>query len=193
MRITDLPIDWRQRLTDASFREAVFQFHVDTGGKSSGRRLANHEFPKRNIGYSEDMGRKMRKWTVQGYIIISPRNTDYIPQRDALVRALEADGPGWLKLPTFEPELVMCESYSCEETRQKGGYVSFNMTFCERGKPIAADVQQATQSTVTTAATELSTATTTWVDSVIQVQGRGGAPGSALSLTAADAFMSSFN
>ena len=55
----------------------------------------------------------------------------------------------------------MCKSYSCEETRQKGGYVSFNMTFCERGKPIAADVQQATQSTVTTAATELSTATTT--------------------------------
>jgi prophage DNA circulation protein len=125
MNIKELPIDWRQRLTDASFREAVFQFHVDSGGKAGGRRIASHEFPKRNIPYSEDMGRKMRKWTVQGYIIISPGNTDYIPRRDALVRALEADGPGWLKLPTFEPELVMCESYSAE-TRRRAATVVFN-------------------------------------------------------------------
>ena len=125
MNIRELPIDWRKKLTPAYFREAEFGYHVEAGGKASGRRVALHEFPKRNEPYSEDMGRKLRKWTVQGYLIIWPGNTDYIPQRDALVAALEADGPGWLKLPTFEPEFVMCEFYSCEETKQKGGYVSF--------------------------------------------------------------------
>jgi prophage DNA circulation protein len=164
MLITELPIEWRQHLTPASFRQAIFQFHVESGGKASGRRVAIHEFPKRNEPYTEDMGRKVRKWTVQGYIIISPFNTDYIPQRDALVEALEADGPGWLKLPTFEPELVMVDGYTCEESREKGGFVTFNMTFCERGRPVAYDVQEDTSQQVSVASNQAQHRMTAWID-----------------------------
>lgn len=191
MKITELPIDWRKKLSPASFRDAIFQFHVDSGGKASGRRIANHEFPKRNTPYSEDMGRKQRKWNVQGYIIISPGNTDYIPQRDALVRALEADGPGWLKLPTFDPEFVMCESYSCEETKDKGGYVAFTMSFCERGKPVAFDVQPDTRGLVGQSYTELGQASRAWLNEMIKTSGSG--PFSSMNQQAVTEFMKGFN
>lgn len=156
MRITDLPIDWRQRLTPASFRGAIF--HVETGGRASGRRVALHEFPKRNEPYAEDMGRKAVRWSCQGYIIVSPFETDYIPARDALYTALEADGPGWLKLPTFDPMLVMVEQYKVDETREKGGIAVFDMVFVERGKPVSYDVQPDTQQQVSDAASEAQSA-----------------------------------
>lgn len=192
MNIRELPIEWREKhLTPASFREAEFQFHVDSGGKSSGRRVAPHEFPKRNTPYAEDMGRKMRKWTVQGYIIINPLDTDYVPRRDALIEALEADGPGWLKLPTFKPELVMCESYSCEETKGKGGYAAFTMSFCERGRPIAFDVQPDTAGSVGQAYAELGQASRAWLDQM--TGGQLGGPKGTMNIAAVDAFMQGFN
>lgn len=48
-------------------------FYVETGGRSSGRRIVPHEFPKKdNYPYSEDMGRRIRRFAVTAYIIYSP-------------------------------------------------------------------------------------------------------------------------
>ena len=38
-----------------------------------GRRIVMHEFPKKDIGYPEDMGRRARRFSVRGYIINLPR------------------------------------------------------------------------------------------------------------------------
>jgi len=171
MRITDLPAQWRQRLTLAQFRNAFF--HVERDSRGSGRRVALHEFPKRNQPYAEDMGRKAIRYTCQGYIIVSPFETDYIPARDALYDALEADGPGILKLPTFEPLEVMVESYNVSETREKGGIAIFDMQFVERGKPLSYDVQPDTEQQVGTAAQQ-TTAPPTGAFRLMMVTGRTG-------------------
>jgi len=189
MHIRDLPIDWRLKLLPAFFREEQFGYHTDSYSRASGRRVAIHEFPKRNEPYAEDMGRKIMKFTIQGYLIISPGDTDYIPRRDALIRALEADGPGTLKLPTFDPIIVMVDSYTCTETKDKGGYAAFEMTFCERGKPVSFDVQPDTRSNIGITAEDLGVATRTWLNKVVgQTQG----PGGSMTQDTVDAFMRGF-
>jgi prophage DNA circulation protein len=162
MRITDLPILWRDRLQPASFRGAFF--HVEVNSKGSGRRVALHEFPKRNLPYAEDMGRRAYRFSCQGYIIVSPFETDYIPARDALDDALAADGPGWLILPTFEPMEVMVEQYTINETREKGGIAVFDMNFVERGKPLSYDVQPDTSQQVSAASSQAQLRMGEWID-----------------------------
>jgi prophage DNA circulation protein len=132
-------IAWRSSLRRASFRGA--QFHVDTGVRESGRRIVNHEFPKRDVPYAEDMGRKAREFTVRGYIIVYPRDTgdllqqrNYIPARDSLILALETDGPANLQLPTLGVLNVAVTRYRITEEEKFGGYCVFDMTFTEFGQ-----------------------------------------------------------
>src|SRR5215471_8324607 len=103
--IRDVKTPWRDELLPASFRGAMF--HVDSGSKESGRRIVVHEFPKRDIPYAEDMGRRSMEFSVRGYCITFPVDTsvdlymrDYRLSRDALITALEMEGPGPLQLPT---------------------------------------------------------------------------------------------
>ena len=132
-------IAWRSSLRRASFRSA--RFHVDTGVRESGRRTVQHEFPKRDVPYAEDMGRKAREFTVRGYIIVYPKDTgdvlqqkNYIPARDSLILALETEGPADLQLPTLGVLNVQCTRYRITEEEKFGGYCVFDMTFTEFGQ-----------------------------------------------------------
>jgi prophage DNA circulation protein len=129
---------WRDEWMPARFRDAMF--HVDSGGKDSGRRLVVHEFPKREFPYAEDMGRRAVEWSVRGYVIVYPKNTgillyqrDYRKPRDALVEALERYGFGELQLPTMDPMQVAVQRYKVTEEERFGGYAVFDMTFVEQG------------------------------------------------------------
>jgi prophage DNA circulation protein len=148
-------------------------------------------FPKRNLPYSEDQGKRAVRWTVQGYIIVSPRHTDYIPARDALITELEADGPAYLKLPTFEPMLCMCDQYRVDETRERGGICVFDMIFVERGSPPVNDVYDATQERLGQSSDEMASATQGWLNTIVNdaaVQG----PGGSMAMDSANAFMQIF-
>lgn len=123
---------WRQFLQPASFRGA--EFHVEEDARASGRRVALHEYPKRNDPYAEDMGRRARRHVVEGYIIMSPRDPNYLVARDALIEALETDGPGVLQHPLLGRMSVMCDAYSVHESRTRGGFCVFSMTFIEEGR-----------------------------------------------------------
>jgi hypothetical protein len=139
--IADVHAPWRDALLPASFRGALF--HVDAGSRESGRRIVVHEFPKKDIPYSEDMGRRARAFTVRGYCITYPFETpvrlysvDYRKARDDLIDALEsADGPSVLQLPTLPPMTVVCPQYRWVEEERLGGYCVFDMTFVEYGQP----------------------------------------------------------
>jgi prophage DNA circulation protein len=141
MLITDLPnTKWRDELLPASFRGAFF--HVEAGSKESGRAIVVHEFPKRDLPYPEDMGRRTRQFSVRGYCIVYPVNTgeplynrDYRIARDLLFTALEEEGKGVLQLPTIPPMLVVCPQYRWTEEQKLGGYCTFDMTFVEWGDP----------------------------------------------------------
>lgn len=119
---------WRDRLLPASFRGA--QFHVETGGRQGGRRIARHEFPKKDKPYSEDMGRRARVMRIAGYVI----GPDYTFERDDLISALERSGPGMLVHPTQGQMLVVVDDFFCSESRQRGGMAEFDMSFIEAGQ-----------------------------------------------------------
>jgi hypothetical protein len=129
---TKHPTPWRDKYQEAHFRGVMF--FVETDARQGGRRVAMHEYPKRNIPYAEDMGRKAKRFLVQGYLI----GKNYLDQKDRLITALEKDGPGQLRLPLSSlqgDEKVMVMSYTVTEAREKGGYCSVEMDFIEYGDP----------------------------------------------------------
>lgn len=150
-RIKEVHNDWRDRLVPASFRGVVF--HTEVYGMQSGRRTVVHEYAKRNDPYSEDMGKHAVRFSFTGYLIWNDKKyPDLINQRRALVDALEKDDAAQLVHPTMGfSKLCMCERYSMTETRQKGGYIEFDMQFVESGTPALALANQNTQSLVSDA------------------------------------------
>lgn len=158
IRSTAATAAWRRSLEMASFRDVPF--HVETSGRTSGRRTISHEYPKRNDPYAEDMGRHAVRFMFTGYIIMDDHGLygdvrrsgggaypTIIAHRNALISALEQDGSGYLVHPTLSrsyssnapgasaggPMLVMCERYTVSETRERGGYYEFDMGFVEAG------------------------------------------------------------
>ena len=122
-----------------------------------GRRIVNHEFPKRDVPYAEDMGRRAREFTVRGYLIVYPGSSSYMPhpessplrdpnylnQRDKLIKALEStDGPAILQLPLLGALNVMCTRYRVTEEEKIGGYCVFDMTFTEFGQAPATGTRE---------------------------------------------------
>lgn len=166
------PQNWRHKYQQASFRGAIF--FVDTDARSGGRRVAPHEYPKRNTGYAEDMGKRTPRFIVQGYLLGHeawgaasnfPQGTNtglvnYLDLKDALIDALEADGPGMLRLPLpyrMQDVNVMVQQYTVTESREKGGFCAVEMDFLEYGDPNFRQ-QVATASAVDQAATNMETA-----------------------------------
>ena len=140
MRITDARLNtkdgqptWRTHWLQALFRDEIF--FVESSSANGGRRVAVHEYPKRNVPYAEDMGRSARTWEVQGYLI----GPFYHELKDKLIDALEKDGPGRLRLPMqyqLSDVQVMVQGYSIQESRERGGMCGVQMQFVEYGDPL---------------------------------------------------------
>lgn len=124
------PPQWLQNFRQASFRGAVF--HVDNIDSQFGRRVVTHEYAQRDRPYSEDMGRKARRFNVTGYLV----GGNYGLARDALVRACEQPGPGELVHPYQGTLQVVCEGVTTRERRQEGGYCEVSLTFVEDGENV---------------------------------------------------------
>ena len=110
---------WRNQLTPASFRGAVF--HIEMREKASGRRDFVHEFPNRDLPSPRIWG-AVRGASRSRATCFKFR---YMTDRDTLVAALEAGGPGTLRLPvecTYGPQQVIVDHYAVVERRTKGGY-----------------------------------------------------------------------
>jgi DNA circularisation protein N-terminus len=136
------PTNWRNKYQQAQFRWAIF--FVDTDARAGGRRVAIHQYPKRNVPYSEDMGRSANRFTVQGYLVgkfggSDDEQVNYLTMRDNLIECLEQDGPGMLRLPLpFQTKdvQVMVTGYSTTESRERGGFCTVEMEFVEFGDPL---------------------------------------------------------
>lgn len=130
----------------ASFRGA--RFHVAAGSQESGRRVVVHEYPKKELPYAEDMGKRATEFNVRGYLIVYPTSqtsfgrqskdlrlrNDYRPARNALIKELERVGPGTLQLPSLPAMMVACQRYRLTEEERFGGYCTFDMQFIEFGQ-----------------------------------------------------------
>src|SRR5215472_3090152 len=132
MEITDPRLldknPWRRSLMLGwSFRGVPF--YVEQQARTSGRRNVEHEYPKRDNPYAEDMGRHAIRYTIQGFLI----GPNYLAQKWNLIAALEGADAGTLVDPLVGSMLMMCDRYSVTETRERGGYCVFEMSFAEAG------------------------------------------------------------
>jgi prophage DNA circulation protein len=140
--IVDIPNTvWRDQLLPATF--AGQQFHCEANSREGGQRLVVHEFPKRDLPYTEGMGRRAMEFTIRGYCIVYPKDTalplyrrDYRIARDNLVNKLDGGEPGMLQLPTQAPMWVQCARYRMTEEERFGGYCVLDMSFVEYGKTV---------------------------------------------------------
>lgn len=129
---------WRDQLLPAMFRGQ--QFHMESIGRESGTHVVTHQFPKRDIPYSEPMGRRAFEFTIKAYCIAYPFDSnqplyqrDYRTPRNNLINVLDAGLPGILQLPTLPPLTVLCTRYRISEEEKLGGYCTFDITFVEYG------------------------------------------------------------
>ncbi len=109
----------------ASFRGATF--YVESAERSGGRRNVKHEYAKRDLPYSEDMGRKARGFPIEGYVL----GDDYTTARNTLLTALEAKGPGPLVHPYYGNLSVCVDSFRVRESSDRGGMAVFSIEFSE--------------------------------------------------------------
>jgi prophage DNA circulation protein len=112
----------------ASFRGVPF--HVSAKSGTVGRRVIIDEYPLRDTPSSEDLGRKARRFALDGYVVGPTAPT----QRDALIRAVERPGDGVLIHPDFGRLVVVCEDCDYSETHDGGaGRITFRFVFVEAG------------------------------------------------------------
>jgi len=131
---------WRRDLLPARFNDALF--HMEVGSMASGRRIVQHQFPKKDVPYAEDMGREALQFTIRGYILCYPKDTtvdlyrkDYRVARDKLLNELNTNVAGWLQLPTLRvPVSVVCSKWQLREEERYGGYCVIEMVFDEAGR-----------------------------------------------------------
>jgi len=118
---------WRTKLRKASFRG--IRFNLTDSDSTFGRRIAEHEFPKRDEPYSEDLGRKAQTFSFEAYI----NGFEYFRQRDKLVAACNKEGPGKLVHPYLGSKTVVCTECNLRESAREGGMALFKLSFREAG------------------------------------------------------------
>lgn len=109
---------------EGSFRGAKFLIR-ETVSQKGGRRVVKREYPRRDDGGADDLGRRLRERSFSCLVI----GSDYIAQRDALIDALDKDGPGELVHPLYGTLQVQIDSWESSEDLSAQGYCSFQISF----------------------------------------------------------------
>lgn len=140
---------WPEMLNQASFRGVPFA--VYGGDARFGRRLALHEYPGRDKPYIEDMGRSTRRIRMSGFLVTDSLvygGGNVLAQRDALVAAVEAAGPGALMHPTLGALKVSVpsEGLSVVERWDMGRYFEISIVFIESGDRVFPSITTSTGS-----------------------------------------------
>lgn len=121
-------MSWRDRLRSGSFRGVAF--HTKSTDQSGGRRLAIHEFGQKDGALIEDMGRRPHAFSFDCLVV----GADYDQDRDALIDALDAKGPGTLIHPYRGSLTVSVQSWRVQETDQEGRVAFFTIDFATEGE-----------------------------------------------------------
>lgn len=122
-----------------SFRGIPFLIE-DNQDINGGRRLVSHEYPLRNDGLVEDLGKKQRGYDVNCLVI----GDDYLEQAEKLINALEADGKGTLDHPFWGKKEVFVESYRCNSSTASLRVARFSIMFYPAVAELAPDTAEDT-------------------------------------------------
>lgn len=127
-------MSWRDAYRTASFRGV--EFKVASHEASGGRRLNVAEFPGRDFAGVQDLGRRVRRFDVEAYLV----GEDYHLERDNLLAAVSQPGPGELVHPYLGTHRVGCETYRLRETKEDGSVCVLALQFVEwpdRASPVS--------------------------------------------------------
>jgi prophage DNA circulation protein len=119
---------WREKYRQASFRGVIFS--VKSHSFEGGRRTVTHEFAFRDDPWTEDIGRKARRFPVEAYVF----GENYFTRRDRLLAAFEKKGAGDLIHPYLGKKRVNVVDFSVTEEESEGGIAHFQVTFVEAGR-----------------------------------------------------------
>lgn len=110
----------------ASFKGVFFE--AVSSSDTFGRRGAEYEYPTAEHVNFQDLGRKIRKYEIEGRIVSGLHG----PLSNAMVAAVESPGPGILLHPVFGPVQVSCSSLVVGiEYIDKKRYTSLKFEFVE--------------------------------------------------------------
>lgn len=113
---------------NASFKGVPF---ILTSSKVTfGRRLITHEFPQKDVPFTEDLGRRVRIFTVIGEIL----GPNYLTGKDNLAFVCEEEGVGELIDPFIGDLRVRCETIKFEDDISKVRRTVFEAVFIETGE-----------------------------------------------------------
>lgn len=119
-------MSWREKQGAAKFRGVPF--FVDSAEQAGGRQTVTHAVPFTEAApFTEDLGLKGRTFNVEGYVV----GEGYEGARDALLSALEAEGPGELVHPYHGTRRVAVVDYTVRQNRTEGGFAQFRIQFAE--------------------------------------------------------------
>jgi len=132
-------MSWRDDLRPASYRGVPF--YVAANSRTNGRRGFTYEFAKGDRSLDEDLGKRVTRVSVSGYVI----GDDYDLQANALERALNREGGGTLILPILGRMFMRCEFGPRAERKEEGGIAYFEMAFVDASGGIATASGENTQ------------------------------------------------
>lgn len=124
-------MSWRQDYRPGSFRGVPFVTTADERG--GGRRNDVHELPGAEEPVIDDLGGRVRSFSLSAFVI----GNDYFDRRDALIDALEAGGPGLLVHPYYGRMQVVVDEWTVSQSTDDGGMASFEISFIKAGEPPA--------------------------------------------------------
>jgi prophage DNA circulation protein len=119
---------WREKYVSGSFRGVPFK--TESSSVEGGRRKQKREFAQREVGNTEDLGKKLKDFKMELYVI----GGDYFTDRDALEEALDKEGPGELIHPYRGAIQVQAGSFTLTETSGETRIARFSVEFSEKGK-----------------------------------------------------------
>ncbi len=150
-------MSWKDEYLDASFRDVPF--YVRSSRVSGGRRLATHEYPRRNDIEHEDLGAADTSFSFQAVVI----GEDYFDARDKLEATFVEGTAGVLVHPYRGALNVVVDRYTLSETFDRGGAAFFSVTFLLEPEETVT-VRPDTAQQVELARQELDTAVAEWFE-----------------------------
>lgn len=121
------PPNWKDKYRPGSFRGV--EFKTKSHKFDSGRHDVEHEFPSKEDGNSEDLGKRLPKFNLELYVL----GDDYFDQRDKLMAALDQEGDGELIHPYLGKKQVQVGKYTVTETVEEGRIARFSVEFTNAG------------------------------------------------------------
>nr|GAT43696.1 predicted protein [Mycena chlorophos] len=156
----------------ASFRGVPFAMTAGSG--RFGRRVAIHQYPKRDKPWPEDLGRSAREFQVTGFLVeddVVYGGGSAIDQRESMVAAMETEGYGLLVHPTYGQLKVSVPDRAAEFTERwdLGRCIQFTVTFIEAGERVFPSTSQSSTSALSSLTGSLDVgASTDFVTSLTQ-------------------------